>query len=320
MTAQPWLARLPAGLFAIPVGLFGLAGAWRRSQGFEWSLAGPVATAVAAVAAAVLGVLLLLYAAKLVRHRAAVVAEFRHPVAGAVMATIPLSLLLAAVYYAESGHAGWLTLTLAALALQGVIALRVVRQLATGALPGPMVTPALYLPPVAGGLVGAMALGTQGYPGWAALLFGMGLAGWALLEVRVLNRLFEGAMPEALRPTIGVELAPPAVATLAAGVVWPGLPGEVLIVGLGVAAGPVVAVAARYGWWGRVPFSLGFWSFSFPLAALAGATIEVVRRGGWPPVYGGIALALATAAIAWLAVLTVRLAAQGRLLPPPVAA
>ena len=143
MTAQPWLARLPAGLFAIPVGLFGLAGAWRRSQGFEWSLAGPVATAVAAVAAAVLGVLLLLYAAKLVRHRAAVVAEFRHPVAGAVMATIPLSLLLAAVYYAESGHAGWLTLTLAALALQGVIALRVVRQLATGGLPGPMVTPAL---------------------------------------------------------------------------------------------------------------------------------------------------------------------------------
>ena len=320
MTAQPWLARLPAGLFAIPVGLFGLAGAWRRGQGFEWSVAGPVATAVAAVAAAVLGVLLLLYAAKLVRHRAAVVAEFRHPVAGAVMATIPLSLLLAAVYYAESGHAGWLTLTLAALALQGVIALRVVRQLATGALPGAMVTPALYLPPVAGGLVGAMALGTQGYPGWAALLFGMGLAGWALLEVRVLNRLFEGAMPEALRPTIGVELAPPAVATLAAGVVWPGLPGEVLIVGLGVAAGPVVAVAARYGWWGRVPFSLGFWSFSFPLAALAGATIEVVRRGGWPPVYGGIALALATAAIAWLAVLTVRLAAQGRLLPPPVAA
>lgn len=279
-----------------------------------------MATVVAAVAAVVLGVLLLLYAAKLLRHRAAVVAEFRHPVAGAVMATIPLSLLLAAVYYAESGHAGWLTLTLAALVLQGVIALRVVRQLATGALPGALVTPALYLPPVAGGLVGAMALGTQGYPGWAALLFGMGLAGWALLEVRVLNRLFEGAMPEALRPTIGVELAPPAVATLAAGVVWPGLPGEVLIVGLGVAAGPVVAVAARYGWWGHVPFSLGFWSFSFPLAALAGATIEVVRRGGWPPVYGGIALALATAAIAWLAVLTLRLAAQGRLLPPPVSA
>ena len=81
MTAQPWLARLP-------VGVFGLAGAWRRGQSFEWSLAGPVATVVAAIAAGVLGVLLLLYAAKLLRHRDAVVAEFRHPVAGSVMATI----------------------------------------------------------------------------------------------------------------------------------------------------------------------------------------------------------------------------------------
>jgi len=275
---------------------------------------------VAAIAAVLLCVLVAFYVAKLVRHPAAVAAEFRHPVAGPLMATIPLSLLLAAVYYAESGHRGWLSFTLAALALQGVIALRVVRQLATGALPGAMVTPALYLPPVAGGFVGAMALGTQGYPGWAALLFGMGLAGWALLEVRVLNRLFEGAMPEALRPTIGVELAPPSVATLAAGIIWPALPGEVLIVGLGVAAGPIVAVAVRYNWWGRVPFSPGFWSFSFPLAALAGAMIEVVRRGGWPPVYGGVALALATAVIALLAAKTIVLAVRGRLLPPPVAA
>lgn len=68
MTAQPWLARLPAGLFAIPVGLFGLAGAWRRGQAFEWSLAGPVATAVAAIATAILALLMVLYAAKLLQH------------------------------------------------------------------------------------------------------------------------------------------------------------------------------------------------------------------------------------------------------------
>ena len=69
-----------------------------------------------------------------------------------------------------------------------------------------------------------------------------------------------------------------------------------------------------------MPFSPGFWSFSFPLAALAGAMIEVVRRGGWPPVYGGIALALATTVIAVLAAKTILLAARGKLLPPPVAA
>jgi tellurite resistance protein len=161
-----------------------------------------------------------------------------------------------------------------------------------------------------------MALSTLGYPGWAALLFGMGLASWALLEVRVLNRLFEGAMPEALRPTIGLELAPPALATLAAGTIWPNLPGDVLIVGLGLAAGPIVAVAARWRWWSRVPFAIGFWSFSFPIAALSGAVIEVVRRGGWPPLVGGIALTVACSVIGFLTFRTLLLIVQGRLIPP----
>ena len=96
---------------------------------------------------------------------------------------------------------------------------------------------------------------------------------------------------------------------------WPALPGEVLIVGLGVSAGPLVAVMARWSWWSKVPFSIGFWSFSFPAAALAGAVIEVVRRGQWPALVGGVALALASSVILFLTIRTVLLALQGRLLP-----
>jgi tellurite resistance protein len=317
---SPWLARLPAALFAIPVGLFGLAAAWRRARGFGWSFADPAGSALAWAAAAILVVLLALYAAKCLRHPTVIRAEFSHPVAGSLMALIPLALMLATICFGAPGDRAWLALLLFALSLQGIVAIRVVSILATGALPAATVTPALYLPPVAGGFVGAMALSTLGYPGWAALLFGMGLAGWALLEVRVLNSLFEGPMPAALRPTIGVELAPPSVATLAAGTIWPLLPGDVLIVGLGVAAGPIVAVMARYKWWHNVPFSIGFWSFSFPLAALAGAVVEVVHRGGWPPLVGGIALAVASTVIAVLAARTLALLARGELLPRPAQA
>jgi len=314
-----WLARLPAGIFAMPVGLFGLAGAWRRAIAFGWPLAATVGDTLANLAAALLALLLALYGAKALRHPQAISGEFQHPVAGPLMALVPLSLLLCVVYYGVPREAAWIALAIVALVLQGIVAMRVVRTLANGELPTTAVTPVLYLPPAAGGLVGAMALATLGYPGWAGLLFGMGLVSWGLLEVRVLNRLFEGPMPEALRPTIGVEIAPPSVATLAAGVIWPALPGEVLIVGLGVAAGPVVAVMARYPWWRRTPFGIGFWSFSFPLAALAGAVIEVVRRGGWPPLVGGIALAIASIVIAFLAVRTIALLLQGRLLPTPPA-
>jgi tellurite resistance protein len=317
MTRSTWLMHLPPGLFAIPVGLFGLAGAWRRATGFGWSHAADVGLAIAAVALALLVLLLALYGAKALRHPRAIIAEYRHPVLGAVLALVPLSLLLCAVFFGEPGHDGWLALVLLALVLQGIVALRVVATLATGSYPTAAVTPALYLPPVAGGFVGAMALAALGWVGWAALLFGMGLASWALLEVRVLNRLFEGPMPATLRPTIGIELAPPSVATLAAGTIWPQLQGEVLIVGLGVAAGPVVAVMARYKWWHDVPFSVGFWSFSFPVAALAGAVIEVDRRGGWSPMVGAIALAVASAVIAFLAVRTLALLFRGKLLTPP---
>lgn len=313
----PWLARLPAGLFAMPVGVLGLAGAWRRAAAFGWPAAAAAGDALAAAATVLLALLLALYAAKALRYPQAIAGEFQHPVAGALMALVPLALLLCIVYYGVPRDPGWIVLAIVALLLQGAVAFRVVRTLATGELPATAVTPALYLPPAAGGFVGGMALGALGYPGWAALLFGMGLASWALLEVRVLNRLFEGPMPEALRPTIGVEIAPPSVATLAAGVIWPTLPGEVLIVGLGIAAGPVVAVMARYPWWSRTPFGVGFWSFSFPLAALAGAVIEVVRRGGWPPLVGGIAIAIASLVFAFLAVRTIALLARGRLLPGP---
>lgn len=320
MKALPWLPRFPVGLFAIPVGLFALAGAWRRGAQFGWGNAALVGELLAAAALVLLVTLLLVYALKTLRHPQAIAAELAHPVGGSLTGLIPLSSLLCIVYYGRPAHAGWLLFTLLVLFVIGWIAIRIVALIATAALPATVVTPALYIPPVGGGLVGAMALQTLSYPGWAALLFGMGLVSWALLEARVLNRLFEGAMPEALRPTIGLELAPPTVGTLAAATLWPQLPGELLIIGLGIAAGPVVAVAARYKWWGQVPFSIGFWSFSFPVAALAAGVIEVVRRGHWPASVAAGVLGLASAVIAFLLLRTLLLAARGRLIPPAPAA
>lgn len=315
MKTPSWLARFPVGLFAIPVGLFALAGAWRRAAQLGWNTAHATGDLLAWTAVVLLAVLLLIYLAKTLRHPQTIAAEFTHALAGSLMALIPLAFLLCIIYFGTPGHTGWLLFTLATLTLQGVIAIRIVAIITTAALPAGAVTPALYVPPVAGGLVGGMALQTLAYPGWAALLFGMGLASWALLEIRVLNRLFEGAMPEALRPTIGLELAPATVGTLAVATLWPQLPGELLIIGLGIAAGPLVAVLARYKWWRQVPFAIGFWSFSFPAAAFAAALIEVVRRGGWPPAIAGAGLALASAVIALLTWHTLRLMAQGRLLP-----
>lgn len=311
-----WLARLPAGIFAISVGLFGLVGAWRRLALHGWADAGLVSDILIWPVTLVWALSLVLYAIKIKRHPEAVRREYQHPVQGALLALAPLSILLAIMHFNQPGQGVWLVLALLALAVHVVIAVRVVAVLATGQMPSNAVTPALYLPVVGGALVGSMTLAALRYPGWAAMLFGTGLSGWALLEARILSSLFTGPMPEPLRPTIGVELAPPAIATLSASMIWPQLPADALMVGLGIAIAPFVAVMARYHWWSKVPFSIGFWSFSFPLAALASAIIEAVHRGAWPSWIGVVAVLAATTVIVFLLLRTIVLLFQGRFLPP----
>lgn len=314
-SGTPWLARLPAGLFAISVGLFGLIGAWQHAGTHGWELASDVARLLIWPSSAIWAISLALYGVKCRRHFAAVRREFLHPVHGSLQALIPLSILLAVIQFKQPGQGIWLLLTLVALGMHAAIGFRVVSVLATGRLPSNAVTPALYIPIVGGALVGAMTLASLGYSGWGALLFGTGLSGWALLEARILSSLFSGPLPENIRPTIGIELAPASVATLTASFIWPQLSGEILVIGLGIAIAPFVGVLARYGWWGSIPFSIGFWSFSFPLAAFAAAVVEVVHRGGWPAWIGHATLLGASAVIVFLSVRTLVLLTQRRFLP-----
>jgi tellurite resistance protein len=314
----PWLARLPPGLFGIALGLLGLAGAWLKMQPLA---GGPARTAFAALLVAgiaVLAVVLVLWIGKLVRHFDVVRREWVHPVQGPLLALLPVSALLAVTLlapYEGDARTAATAVVLVALAMQLAIAWEVVALLSTGRMPAELVTPALYLPIVPGGLVGGMALAAVGFPGWAGLLFGSGIGGWALLEARILHQLFAGPLPAAIRPTLGIEMAPAAVSTLAAATLWPQLPADALMICLGVACGPVIAVLTRWRWWTDVPFSVGFWSFSFPVAALAAATIEAVRRGGWPVWVAWTAVGIASAVIGFLAVRTAWLLVRGRLLP-----
>ena len=317
--ARPWLARIQPGLFGIALGLLGLSGAWLRMQPLIGEAARAAYAALLAAGTTVLVVVSLLWAAKVVRHFDVVRREWVHPVQGPLLALLPVSTLLAVTLLAPFEGDGRIVATavvLVALAMQLAIAWEVVALLSTGRMPAELVTPALYLPIVPGGLVGAMALAAIGYPGWAALLFGSGIGGWALLEARILHQLFAGPLPAAIRPTLGIEMAPASVSTLAAATLWPQLPADALMICLGVACGPVIAVLTRWRWWTDVPFSVGFWSFSFPVAALAAAVVEAVRRGGWPTWVAWTAVTVASAIIGFLAVRTLWLLLRGRLLPP----
>lgn len=315
---RPWLSRLHPGLYGIPLGLLALAASWQRLPILGWDFAVPVAQGLLWLGFALLALLLPLSLAKLLVHGEVFRQEFGHPVQGALLALMPVACLLAVVLLLPA-HPAW---TLSAycvialcLLLQAALAWQIVAQLATGQMPPELVSPALYVPIVPGGFVGAMALNVIGLPGFAMLLMGMGLGGWALLEMRILNRLFAGPLPIGLRPTLGIEIAPAAVGTLAVATMWPALPSDIIMIGLGIASGPVFAVLTRWKWWMATPFSFSFWSFSFPLAALASSVAEAVRRAGWPPQVALAAVLLVSALVLFLAVRTLMLLLRGRLLP-----
>jgi tellurite resistance protein len=324
-TGRHWIARLPPGLFAIVFGLLGLAGAWRRLAGLDVAHAETVSALLLHLATGVLIVLGVLQVVKELRHKDDARRDRAHPVHGAMLSLVSLTVLLSVALwlplYPEHREMA-ISVTVAALVSQMFVAWLVMPRVATGDIPADMVTPALYLPLVGGGLIGAMALsaiaanGAAGAHAWAVLLFGVGVGSWALLEVRVMNRLFAGPLPPPLRATLGIEIAPAPVAVLSALSLWPALPADVIVVGLGIACVPLLAVLARWRWWTSVPFSAGFWSFSFPIAAFASVIVEATRRSGWPMEVAYGAVLMATALIAYLAARTLALLFRGRLLPP----
>ncbi len=86
-------------------------------------------------------------------------------------------------------------------------------------------TPVLYLPSVAGCFVTATIAAALGYADWGQLAFGAGLFSWLAIESVLVRRLYNAtSLAGALRPTMGVQLAPPAVGAVAYISVMPGPP------------------------------------------------------------------------------------------------
>ena len=98
--ARPWLARLPPGLFAIALGLLGLAGAWQRLDPSVGGYAQVVAQALLVTGLAVLAILTVLWTAKLVLHPQVVRGEWMHPVQGPLLALFPVTAEVAIILLA----------------------------------------------------------------------------------------------------------------------------------------------------------------------------------------------------------------------------
>lgn len=137
-------------------------------------------------------------------------------------------------------------------------------------------TPILYLPLVAGGFVTGTTAAALGWRTAGQLAFGAALFSWLAIESVLLHRLYTGEpLPPALRPTLGIQLAPPAVGAVSCLAVSPGVPGMAATALVGYASLQALLLV-RMAWWiAEAPFAASYWAFTFGATALAAAATKV---------------------------------------------
>lgn len=297
--------RIPLNTLASAFGLAGVASTWSAA-----SAVAPVPDSVAAVfwsltALTTIG-LLVAHTARGALSGTPLRAQLRDPVQAPLAVILPLvgmligirmlswlpaagSTIVIASMIATAGYAGWLVSTW----MTGRSEL--------GAIHGGYI-----LPPAAGGFITATAAEALGLRalGWAA--FGVGCFFWVVMTSLVLVRLVAGPpLPDGLTPTLTVLMAPPAVGGIALFALTDGIASPLSFAFAGLTALLATAQVATIPRYRRLPFTLGFWSFTFPVTAVATyaiAWLDVAEVSAAAPV----AVALAIAVTLFVAAIGVR--------------
>ncbi|MDY0746579.1 dicarboxylate transporter/tellurite-resistance protein TehA [Paucibacter sp. R3-3] len=317
MNDKPLQWVVPASFFGMVLGLTGLGTNWRVAAKL-WGLPAWVGEAAMAVAVTVWTVLALLYALKWLRAGTQARGEIEHPIMCCFVALVPVTTMLVGIAVLPYSRP-------AALLLCGVGGLAALLfgiwrhgGLWRGGRSVSATTPVLYLPTVAANLVSAIAAAALGWPELGQLFFGAGVLAWLALESIIINRLLTAEeLPQPLRPTLGIQAAPPAVALLAYCSITTGPPDLVAHGLLGYALVQAL-LALRLMPWIRQPFTPGYWAFTFAATAIATATMRYADRGGdWVFVsLAPVLFVLANVIVVGLAIATALAALRGRLLPP----
>lgn len=291
--------RIPLNTLAIAFGLAGLA--------TVWTVAARLLDVTAVIGQVLWGVVAIAWVWLIVAHlrRGArsgesLAQQLRQPAQGPIAALVPVvGMLLGADLFTVAPIPG-AVLVIASIAVAAGFAAWILAYWHSGALPPEAFHGGYLLPTVAAGLIAATTADRIGLTGLAVGAFAVGVFFWIVISTVLLARLaFFPPLPDALTPTCAILLAPPAVA----GTAWFTINGEqadpvsTALLGLLVLmALQQLALIPRYR---RLSFTLGFWSFTFPLAAAGAYGVEwaaVVAFPGWQLV-AWLIVALVTAVI-----------------------
>jgi tellurite resistance protein len=311
--------RIPLNIFGMGFGIAGLATAWRIAV--DQHLAPhEVSDILIGLAAVAWLVSVLLYLRYVLTTRSALNSDLRDMTVGpfASLALITPILLAAdgIAPYSRSAAAAIIDVFIVGVVLLGGWFTGTWLQ---GGTELDRLHPGYFLPTVAGGLVASAGAAEVGQERLAEFMLGFGILCWVIVGSMILGRLiFRPALPDALAPTMAIEVAPAAVASLAyffahGPHITPFVTG---LAGYGLLM--VVAQVPLMSRYVRLKFSLATWAFTFSWAAVASTLLFWIDAehvsGGKTLSY--LDLAAISLLVTAIAVRTAVAISQGRLLPP----
>lgn len=317
------MSRIPPNTFGAAFGLCGLAGTWSAAAGAglapQW-----IAEALLAVAAVAWLAVLVGYLVGALGRGGSLRGDLTHPVLSPFLSLALITpMILASAGIAPHAPVLGTVLTDLFIVLTVLHGAWFTGQLIYGDFALDQLHPGYFLPTVAGGLVAATSAAGVGQPGVGQVMFGYGTVCWFVLGSIILARLFfRPALPAALTPTLAIEVAPAAVASLAWFALHGGAIDEVaqFLAGYGVLM--VLAQLRLLPLFVKLRFSIGFWSFTFAWAAVASVVLHWLVETEPPGhvAWAWAVLAAITVLIGAIAVRSVAALVAGTLFPPSPAA
>jgi tellurite resistance protein len=311
---------IPASFFGIVLGLVGLGDCWRVATK-AWGLPPIIAEFIMLFSFGVWLILIGHYLFKCFLHRDEALAELNHPVQSCFIGLSGVATLLAAVAINPYAHSLAEILFIIGALVQLAYGIYFLGRSWMGGNDPSTLTAAIYLPSVAGNFVSAFVSGYLGYQEIGTLFFGAGLFSWLMIESLIANRLyFNAALPEALRPTMGIMLAPPVVGCIAYLFITKGHPDIIAQALFGYGLLQLLLLIRVLKWIFNAPFTASYWAFSFGITAIAFDSIIFVLRGmsGYIETLSIGLFIFANAVLILLIVKTIMKLIGGSLIPPPL--
>lgn len=282
------LAYFPVALFSSVMGMAGLAIAWlKAAQAFGLPLDPGIG--IRWLVTLLYAFLLIVYTSKLFRFPEEVKKEWCHPVKINFMAAITIGLLLVSIsWLSVPGVSKWMW----AVATLGhfLLTIAVINSwLNKSHYQITHANPAWFIP-VVGNIIVPIAGVHHAHADISWFFFSIGLVFWVVLMTIIFYRIFfHDPLPAKLTPTLFILIAPPAIAFIS----YLALDGQLNAFARVLyffALFLTLLLGSNAMRFFRVPFAISAWAYSFPLAAITIATMEMFARN--PGTFYGILAAL----------------------------